>query len=80
MNEIPRTSSVVEKLPVTQNVGNKPEVKSLKQESAPQSIKSNPDSQSDSVGKLKKLKELYASGLITQAEYNSKRSKIMESL
>ena len=80
MTEIPRAGSVVDKLSVQQGSGIKHEQKYIKQEAVPQSTKSYQETQSDSVGKLKKLKELYSAGLITQAEYESKRSKIMESL
>lgn len=80
MTDFPRTGAVVEKMPVGQSSGNKPDQKSVMQEPASQSTKPHAEPQADAAGKLKKLKELYASGLITQTEYNSKRSKIMESL
>ena len=80
MTDFPKTGPVVEKSPAQQYIGSKSEQKSVRQESIPQNTKANFEPQADSAAKLKKLKELYASGLITQAEYDAKRSKIMESL
>lgn len=80
MNNAPRVGSIVEKAAAPQSSGSKPELKSINQEPTPKNAKSNPEPQADTANKLKKLKELYSAGLITQVEYESKRSKIMESL
>lgn len=80
MTDFPRAGAVVDKMPASPRSGNRPELKSVMQEPAPQSTQPHAEAQADAAGKLKKLKELYATGLITQTEYNSKRAKIMESL
>jgi hypothetical protein len=53
--------------------------KAVKGSTAPVNEK-KPESQSDTASKLKKLQELRDKGLITQEEYDTKRSKILETL
>jgi putative oligomerization/nucleic acid binding protein len=52
----------------------------IEKKSEQQIITQNPEQQSDVAIKLKKLKQLYEAGLITQDEYNSKRTKIIEGI